>query len=388
MDQVAMHDGSVSVSDAKGALPHAATPQWQSFELRMRHRRADRCTRRAELALQAGALDDAWEAIEEARRMNPSGAGVADVVRRIASLKATNDSRLKRRAKRQISVAWIALLGAGIFGQVSGDGGPRFELSSRELVDALPAAERPAPIRPHVTAPALPPPAVTADPADPASSRVESVAAGATLRRQVEFADPGIALLKPSPAPLARGPMDAPAKIAGSSVLDSAPAAETGMPRRELSDAPSVAPAPGFTAPATLTSLLPAMPPAASAEARSAPRPAESVPPPIDQRTAIRATLSRYEAAYSQLDVPAVLAVWPALDSRGLARAFDGLASQRVSLGSCEVDVNAGTARANCTGTAAWTPKVGGGQRTAARSWVFELMQGDGGWHIVRVAAR
>jgi hypothetical protein len=80
--------------------------------------------------------------------------------------------------------------------------------------------------------------------------------------------------------------------------------------------------------------------------------------------------------------------VWPALDERALARAFGSLASQRVSLENCKVDVDGGSARANCSGTAAWTPKVGGGLRTAARTWVFDLSQSDGGWHIVRVQAR
>jgi hypothetical protein len=107
-----------------------------------------------------------------------------------------------------------------------------------------------------------------------------------------------------------------------------------------------------------------------------------------DQSAAVRAALNRYEAAYSRLDVAAVQSVWPSLDERALARAFDGLASQRVSLGSCSVNVNGIAARADCSGTAAWTPKVGGGEHITPRKWTFDLTESDGAWRIVRVQAR
>ena len=37
---------------------HTATHQWQSFEFRMRHRRAERCLLRAEMALEAARRGD------------------------------------------------------------------------------------------------------------------------------------------------------------------------------------------------------------------------------------------------------------------------------------------------------------------------------------------
>jgi hypothetical protein len=107
-----------------------------------------------------------------------------------------------------------------------------------------------------------------------------------------------------------------------------------------------------------------------------------------DDRVAIRAALSRYEAAYNRLDVNAVRSVWPSLDQRALARAFDNLNAQRVSLQACNVDVSGNTARANCSGNASWTPKVGGGERSAARKWTFDLSDSDEGWRIVHVQAR
>ena len=132
-------------------------------------------------------------------------------------------------------------------------------------------------------------------------------------------------------------------------------------------------------------------PPAASVDPPAAP-PAEAprpTAPVVDEHAAVRATLGRYASAYSDLNTAAAHAVWPGVDERALARAFDSLSSQRVRLGTCEVGVNGATARAICHGTASWTPKVGGGQQTKSRTWTFEyLRQTRGTWQIVRVDAR
>ena len=50
---------------------HTATQQWQSFEIRMRRRRIDRCVLRAAVAIEAGVLEDAREALEEVERLDP-----------------------------------------------------------------------------------------------------------------------------------------------------------------------------------------------------------------------------------------------------------------------------------------------------------------------------
>ncbi|MBA3887587.1 MAG: hypothetical protein H0X67_17925 [Acidobacteria bacterium] len=102
----------------------------------------------------------------------------------------------------------------------------------------------------------------------------------------------------------------------------------------------------------------------------------------------VRAVLSRYEAAYTGLDAAAARAVWPAVNERALARAFDGLQSQRVSLEQCDVSVSGGSAKAVCAGNATWVPKVGGGGRTEARRWSFDLRNSSGDWQIVRAEAR
>ena len=98
--------------------------------------------------------------------------------------------------------------------------------------------------------------------------------------------------------------------------------------------------------------------------------------------------LAQYEAAYSTLNADAAQAIWPAVDGRSLARAFQSLESQRVSLGQCALAIDGGTARADCDGSATWTPKVGGGSRTESRHWKFELQNTGGSWQIITAAAR
>ena len=172
------------------------------------------------------------------------------------------------------------------------------------------------------------------------------------------------------------------------------PPAATSAP---IANVPAVA-APVDSAPARTEPALPLPSPAPSLASppttAPAPSPASASPASTasaavrDQSAAVRSALNRYEAAYSRLDVGAVQSVWPSLDQHALSRAFDGLASQKVSLGNCSVNVTGSAARADCSGTAAWTPKVGGGERSASRKWTFDLTESGGAWKIVRVQAR
>jgi hypothetical protein len=128
--------------------------------------------------------------------------------------------------------------------------------------------------------------------------------------------------------------------------------------------------------------------PETPADAAPAP-PAPPVPRQPDasprvEETAIRDVLARYAAAYSNLDAAAAQGVWPAVNRSSLARAFDGLASQHVSLEDCHVDVSGSFASAACTGTTTWTPKVGGGEaRTDDLTWTFRLSKTTADWYIV-----
>jgi hypothetical protein len=188
------------------------------------------------------------------------------------------------------------------------------------------------------------------------------------------------------------------------------PPGPQGIPQPAAEEAPRTSPQPAsdepprpLTPPAADDPPRASLPPASAGVGTPPPpsvaapvepnRPAEvesARPGPLtlDEHVAVRATLARYAAAFSDLDTAAARAVWPGVEQRALARAFDGLASQRVTLGTCEVGVNGQASRAICTGSATWTPKVGGGRQTKARVWTFELRRADSGWQIVTVDTR
>ena len=130
--------------------------------------------------------------------------------------------------------------------------------------------------------------------------------------------------------------------------------------------------------------------PSTAAPAPSAPPVPREQPPPVEvsEEPEIRALLARFEAAYSRLSASDAKAVWPSVDAAALARAFDSLESQQVSLGLCTIALRGRIAQAGCKGTTSWTPKVGSGRRTAARQWSFELESTNGIWRIVRAEAR
>ncbi len=150
-----------------------------------------------------------------------------------------------------------------------------------------------------------------------------------------------------------------------------APPVEAALPPSAPTPAPAPAPAP-TPAPATAP-LAEAAAPEVAATAAAA---------------GVRAALMRYESAYSRLDANAASAVWPSLDRKALTRAFEGLASQEVSLGSCEMRIVGDTAVAACAGSATWTPKVGGRSHRESRRWQFRLRNVDAGWQIVGASVR
>jgi hypothetical protein len=165
--------------------------------------------------------------------------------------------------------------------------------------------------------------------------------------------DPGRAAVTPLPV------TDVMPERAPISALRSAsePPVADGMPAVTLAAAASREPA------------LVSMPPAVTA--------------PAPERL-VRRTLDDYVTAYNRLDADAAQRVWPNVDRQALARAFDDLASQRVTLGDCQIAVASETAHATCDGSTTWTPKIGGGSpRTDARTWTFELGRSAASWQIV-----
>ena len=141
--------------------------------------------------------------------------------------------------------------------------------------------------------------------------------------------------------------------------------------------------------PAPTAAVIPAV---ATAESSVVSIPTAALDRRADSRHAeselIRSVLVRYETAYNRLDAKAAGSIWPRVDQAALGRAFDGLITQRVSLGLCEITVIGNIGGASCAGKAKWEPKIGGGIQTADRYWSFNLRKTDDGWKIEEARVR
>jgi len=115
--------------------------------------------------------------------------------------------------------------------------------------------------------------------------------------------------------------------------------------------------------------------------------------PPVkatsEDQSRVADVLRRYARAYGALDANAARDVWPSVDQRALARAFESLRSQELSLQDCEIDVHGPTANASCRGQAQYVGKVGSGEpRIEPRTWRFELRREGEAWKIANAEAR
>lgn len=377
-----------------GGGSHLTDERWLSFELRMRKRRLGRCLLRADLAIDDGRLDEARVALDEAREVDPLGEGIDDLAAKLARREAAAAAPLplelaswrapepRRRLRgRALLIASGAVL--------------TISLAAAYAMRGWPAAPAPAPPRVAVSAagvPAVASKGTSEAPPKPVAPRL--MVLHETLN--VPVAVPRI-VDDPLQMPPRSGPPIADAATEDTSVMRAVNRADP-PPIEPPAIEPRRDPAIDMTVPAV------SMPPAASgavavrSEARveapappptpaAAPAPRESTPP-RDELTLVRAVLQRYERAYSSLDAAAASTVWPGVDRGALSRAFDALASQQVSLGSCEVAVRGAAAKAVCSGSASWQPKIGGGLRTEPRQWSFDLRKIDGGWRIERALAR
>jgi hypothetical protein len=127
-------------------------------------------------------------------------------------------------------------------------------------------------------------------------------------------------------------------------------------------------------------------PPADRAAALSPAGAAVVTPPAVTPNAAIERTLKGYQAAFSRLDVAAVREVWPSVDGRALARAFDQLHSEDLTFDSCQVTVTGATAVAACGGTTEYVPKVGSkSPRVERNRWRISLLRSADQWVVTKV---
>lgn len=306
-----------------------------------------------------------------------------------------------------MAVACLALALSALVGWAAITHWPTIERLSATVANiAQPAVKRepaPSPVFPESTAhDQAPVPGISATPVEPRPE--EQPASEPNATPDPEIARGPVSPLPPAIVPPAvastTGTLPAPAVQPPPAQAIPQPASEEAQrpsqpasedPPRPLSQ-PAVDDPPRASVPPASAGVGTPPPPSVAAPVEpNRPAAVESARPSpltLDEHVAVRATLARYAAAFSDLDKAAAHAVWPGVDQRALGRAFDGLASQRVTLGTCEVGVNGQTSRAICTGSATWTPKVGGGRQTKARVWTFDLRRADSGWQIVTVDTR
>ena len=171
------------------------------------------------------------------------------------------------------------------------------------------------------------------------------------------------------------------------------------VPDTELPALPSARQFTGWTGEAVALSPV-AVPPtvpdvrntAAAAPAPSASRVARALPVvPRREEESILQVLHDYETAVGRKDPAAAKAVWPALDDRALARAFNDLQSHSLALEDCGVTVanSNAAARARCQGVATYLPKVGRRKPiSASHEYTFNLSKAGGDWQIESAAIR
>jgi hypothetical protein len=398
---------------AIGTAPsQVSAAQWQSFEMRMRKRRATRLLVRARAALEQGHVDEAEAALEEARTLDSSPEIEALLARLPASAAPVDVSDSAPADIAEAAPVDVAEATPAHVPQTVAAASPepvlppypRFRAwiavaASLLLVAALAMwdVENPGPQPAPSATPASTTAAERVTPTSVASAegvrptsttgRLDAVPVAETTSAPAPTTEPDAiepALSYPPATPPGRLASGEPIATAATPVEPLRAEPVTDLPVRD-GIAVSVPPAPAPASPIVPASSDVSVP-APSVSAPIAPPPAE--PQPVDEMPVVRRVLSQYEAAYSSLDVTAAKRVWPSLDTLALAHAFGGLQMQRISLGDCRVTFNGPAARANCRGSAEWTPKIGGGTRSGNRTWSIDLRKTDGQWRIVDAIAR
>ena len=385
---------------SRSFVPHGVNAaSWHGFEQRITERRFKAMLETVNTSIVAGDAVAARAALEEARELRPDAPVLADFEARVAAVAVAFAAPAAKPAAR----IWVRAMGAAALFLIG--------VSMLLGLEWMRPGEAPATI---VPAPAIAPEVPAVAPAQDASPAPAPDLGPVPVALNDEESVP--AIITP-PEPLMRPTATtgtAPPTIASRSIAmrDSPPpavertmergSAEEAQPRGplgEVSDdfvasrsapAPARDAGPAMVAPAATVDT----PVNADARGRAAPPAATvasaiSVPSGIDQQMRVQEVLRRYARAYGQLDASAARAVWPSVNERALASAFQNLSSQHVSFDDCEIDIRGAVANASCRGQASYVPKVGRrDQRTEPRTWRFELHRDGDAWTIENVDMR
>jgi hypothetical protein len=377
----------------------------------MRRRRAATCVRVARQAIAEGRVLDAEDRLDEACRLDPDETEAQLLLEELQAARVADlgGVPVERRGGAGGWSHWLAACVAILVLAALAFFWPPDDRPRDLPGDSRPSAK---PTPPSIDAPAAvqlrtsPQPAVEAAsaPAQPVATAGRTPAAGPrkvpvgqdvapardAVTRPVPSATPPVVEAVPPSNTTAGG---AATQADGLRPLDPAPAATRPAPRpADAHAAGDVSSRPTDTAIRAGAPVSDARELAVAGAGIGVPDVAlASMPPPpvpTDDEL-IRETLDRYADAYARLDVAAAQQVWPSVDAHALRRAFDGLASQGLSLERCELRVTGSDATAACRGRARYVPKVGDGEPlTLSRLWVFTLRRGEAGWTIRTADAR
>lgn len=396
----------------RGFVPHGVNAaSWRGFEQRITDRRVRALLDTANSAIVAGDSITARAALEEARDLRPDAPELADLEARLTAVPVlpppatVSGPRIWMRAAGAaamflvgvsllIGVEWLRPIDTITPASTVMVGAPA-AAPARELrsVDAPPAG---AIIEAEDGDESIP--AIIMPPEPLLQPRGTTGTMPAVETRPVARNEP--------PPPADPAPVPALREVADDFVADpEVLASRPDVARAEISDAPAetsiaradVARADIARADVARTEVAsgPAASPAVErrvVEARPAALPPAVVPAaaaPVPDQGGVEAVLRRYASAYRALDASAARAVWPSVDEKALARAFQNLSSQDVSFDDCDIDIRGEVANASCRGLASYVGKVGSREpRTESRTWQFELRRDGAAWLIEGVNAR
>jgi hypothetical protein len=390
---------------------------WARFEQRTRQRRVEKRAAAARSALNRGRLDDAQAIMAEIREIDEGHPELISLQMELDAAMAPS-TRSSRRGPLAAAVAAFCatLLGAYYFENLDtslpgattrpGPGASTVPAVPSTLgsADTSPSMSGSGDTTPSVSVGAGTKPSLGADAGQaalnndsaardrPAMSREPGVPTPRATRGEAETAAPSrqvtpsrrpepaterpITLPEPTPLLAPRGsdtPQSAPDREPSSNQAVS----QVSLPRSVAEPLASAETAPlGFAAPA------PPRVPAASEPAAAA------FAPPRDEDL-VRGVLQQYRRAYDQLDAQSAAAVWPHVDISALQRAFEGLASQRLTFDRCDVKIQSRVGTAVCHGSTSYVPKVGSREtRMEPRVWTFGLQKIGDDWQIQTARAQ
>jgi hypothetical protein len=368
-------------------MSHIATEEWQSFELRMRRRRAERMLVHAEAAVDDRRLDEARAALDEARRLCPALPSLTEVEARLAQAAAPVVAPATTRIGRPLTLAasFLIVAAAGMIGWRFMRAPAAPSIATPPAVVAAPAAEhaRPAPLPPppiRIETEQVPPVMVSGSdvpaeqpPAHVAPPPATMKSAEALSPQPTSFAGPDThAVGTAGPATTTASLMETPTTAAVDTGINAPLGNETVLapPQPSVDQVARATDAPAPVSEAAIAPIATRVDPSSSV----------SVPRRPDDVTLVRDILDKYADAYTRLDADAAQAVWPSVNRAALSRAFSGLNEQRIAFSDCAVLVHSTQARATCSGSTTWEPKIGGGARTDVRRWAFELEKSGSDW--------